>query len=53
MISKKEKSRRIIFVLKDSDIKKLQEMQKLTGHSRAKLTREAIRTFYIANVVQK
>ena len=53
MISKKEKSKRIIFVLKDSDIKKLQELQKLTGHNRAKLTREAIRTFYITNVVQK
>ena len=53
MISQKEKSRRIIFVLKNSDIKKLQELQKLTGHNRSKLTREAIRTFYITNVVQK
>lgn len=53
MIQQKEKSKRIIFVLKISDIKKLEELQKLTGHSRAKLTREAIRTFYILNVVQK
>lgn len=53
MIQQKEKSKRIIFVLKTSDIKKLQELQQLTGHSRAKLTREAIRSYYIANVVQK
>lgn len=53
MIQQKEKSKRIIFVLKTSDIKKLQELQRLTGHSRAKLTREAIRSFYITNIVQK
>jgi len=49
----KEQSKKVIFVLKMSDVKKLQEMKKLTGHSVAKITREAIRSYYIMNIVQK